>query len=144
VERLVGVFPLSEQHVIRTRFAKAFRYIVSQRLIPRKGGGLVGAIEILISTQRTREYVEKGEQEGKSLVDAMRDGSTEGMQDFDAVIEQMIRDGVVEIDTGLAYATNPGNLRLNISDFIDDMAKSATAPASKSSGGGGTELEIER
>jgi twitching motility protein PilT len=42
IERIVGVFPLSDQHVIRTRFAKAFRYIVSQRLIPRKGGGRVG------------------------------------------------------------------------------------------------------
>ena len=76
VERIVGVFPLSEQHTIRSRFAKAFRYIVSQRLIPRIGGGRVAAIEILISTMRTREYVEKGEQEGKSLVEAMRDGST--------------------------------------------------------------------
>jgi len=145
VERLVGVFPLGDQHIIRARFARAFRYIASQRLIPRKGGGRVGVIEILISTQRTREYVEKGETEGRTLVDAMVDGSTEGMQNFDSVIEQMIRDGVLEVETGLAYATNPGNLRLTISDFIDDLAKAAGAPpAAKPKGGSTTELEIER
>src|SRR5499425_2911798 len=60
VERIVGVFPPSEQHAIRNRLAKSFRYIVSQRLIPRKdGAGCVAAIEILKSTLRTREYVEK-------------------------------------------------------------------------------------
>ncbi|MBI2817743.1 MAG: PilT/PilU family type 4a pilus ATPase [Acidobacteria bacterium] len=122
VERIVGVFPLAEQNVIRSRFAKAFRYIVSQRLIPRRGGGRVAAMEILISTMRTREYVEKGEGEGRTLVDAMRDGTLDGMQDYDNVIEKMIRDGVIEIETGLGYATNTGNLRLNLADFIDAAA----------------------
>ena len=133
VERIVGVFPLNEQHTIRARFAKAFRYIISQRLIPRKGGGRVAAIEILISTMRTREYVEKGEQEGKSLVDAMRDGSLDGMQDFDGVIEQLIRDGVLELETGLGYATNPGNLRLTLSDYIDEQRSESESSTSVSS-----------
>ena len=119
VERIVGVFPLSEQNTIRSRFAKAFQYIVCQRLLPRKGGGRVAAIEILISTLRTREYLEKGEHEGKSLVEAMRDGSMDGMQDFDQVIEKMIRDGIIELDVGLAYATNAGNLSLNLYDMIE-------------------------
>ncbi|MBI4458558.1 MAG: PilT/PilU family type 4a pilus ATPase [Acidobacteria bacterium] len=140
VERIIGVFPLSDQHAIRVRFAKAFRYIVSQRLLPRKGGGRVGAIEILLSTMRTREYVEKGEEEGKTLVDAMQDGALDGMQHFDLVIEQMIRDGVVEPETGLAYATNGGNLRLNLADFFEDQAAGQSSPKA----GGGTELEIER
>lgn len=132
VERIVGVFPLSEQQTIRSRFARAFRYIISQRLIPKKGGGRVAAIEILISTMRTREYVEKGEQEGKSLVDAMRDGSLDGMQDFDAVIEQLIRDGVLEIETGLSYSTNSGNLRLSLSDYIEAQASESESSASAS------------
>jgi twitching motility protein PilT len=129
VERIVGVFPLAEQQTIRSRFAIAFRYVVSQRLLPRQGGGRVAAIEILISTMRTREYVEKGEQEGKSLVEAMRDGMQDGMQDYDTVIEKLIRDGVVDLETGLAYATNRGNLRLTLSDFIDEMAAKESASA---------------
>jgi len=119
VERIVGVFPLSEQHTIRNRLAKSFRYIVSQRLIPRKDGtGRVAAIEILKSTLRTREYVEKGEAEGKTLLDAMRVGTTEGMQHFDGEIEKLIRAGAIDLETGFGYATNPGNLRLELADFV--------------------------
>lgn len=118
VERIVGVFPLAEQHTIRNRLAKSFRFIVSQRLIPRKdGNGRVAIVEILKATLRTREYLEKGEQEGKTLLEAMQDGDTEGMQHFDGEIEKLVRAGLVDIDTGLAYATNPGNLRLVLTDM---------------------------
>jgi twitching motility protein PilT len=118
VERIVGVFPLAEQHAIRNRLAKSFRYIVSQRLIPRKdGSGRVAIIEILKSTLRTREYVEKGETEGKTLLDAMRVGTIEGMQHFDGEIEKYIRAGTIDFETGMAYATNPGNLQLELADF---------------------------
>jgi twitching motility protein PilT len=68
---------------------------------------------------RTREYVEKGEHEGKSLLDAMRDGDLDGMQCFDDVIEKLIRDGVVDMETGLAYSTNAGNLTLSLTDLIE-------------------------
>jgi twitching motility protein PilT len=120
VERIVGVFPLSDQAAIRNRLAKAFRYIVSQRLIPRRdGSGRAAVFEILKSTVRTREYVERGEVEGKSLLDAMRDGETEGMQFFDGEIEKVIRAGLVDIHMGLSYATNPGNLRLQLGDLLD-------------------------
>jgi twitching motility protein PilT len=118
VERIVGAFPMSEQHTLRNRLAKSFRYIVSQRLVPRKdGGGRMAIIEILKSTLRTREYVEKGEADGKTLLDAMRVGEQEGMQCFDGDIEKRIREGVLDMETGLAYATNPGNLLLDMSDL---------------------------
>jgi twitching motility protein PilT len=117
VERVVGVFPLAEQHAIRNRLAKSFRFIISQRLIPKKdGSGRVAAIEILKSTLRTREYVEKGEGEGKTLLDAMRVGTTEGMQHFDGEIEKLVRAGTIDFETGMAYATNAGNLRLELAD----------------------------
>ncbi|MGA2355943.1 MAG: PilT/PilU family type 4a pilus ATPase [Terriglobales bacterium] len=118
VERIVGAFPMAEQHTLRNRLAKSFRYIISQRLVPRKdGAGRVAVIEILKSTLRTREYVEKGEVEGKTLLDAMRVGGQEGMQTFDGDIERLIRNGTLDRETGLAYATNPGNLELDMSDL---------------------------
>lgn len=121
VERIVGVFPLAEQQAIRVRLSKAFRYIVSQRLLPKVDGkGRVAAIEILKSTMRTREYIEKGESEGKSLLDAMRDGTTEGMQYFDGEIEKFIRAGLVDFQTGLTFATNAGNLRLELADYVEN------------------------
>jgi twitching motility protein PilT len=133
VERVLGMFPLSEQHIIRLRFSKAFRYIVSQRLMPKKdGSGRVAGIEILKSTLRTREYIEKGETEGKSLVDAMRDGDIDGMQDYDSVIERMIRDNTIDIETGLAYATNPGNLRLQLTDYAEEQTAAEKKAAAKS------------
>jgi twitching motility protein PilT len=117
VERLIGLFPKSQEHIIRLRLAGAFRYIVSQRLIPRADGqGRVPAVEVLKSTARTRDYVEKGEREGKSLYDAMRDGNLEGMQVFDSEIERMIRNGTITMGDGLAYATNRQNLMLQLSD----------------------------
>jgi twitching motility protein PilT len=118
VERIVGAFPMAEQHTLRNRLAKSFRYIVSQRLIPRKdGSGRIAAIEILKSTLRTREYVEKGEGDGKTLLDAMRVGSQDGMLHFDGEIERLIREDVIDLETGLAYATNPGNLQLELADL---------------------------
>ena len=145
VERIIGVFPLAEQQTIRNRFAKSFRYIVSQRLLPRKeGAGRVAAIEILKSTLRTREYLDKGEVEGKSLLDAMRDGDTEGMQHFDGEIEKLIRAGIIDYDTAMAYATNSGNLRLQLADLLGEAPATPavrTRPAEKAKGA--TELEIE-
>ncbi|PYT98330.1 MAG: twitching motility protein [Acidobacteria bacterium] len=140
IERIVGVFPLGDQQAVRTRLSKAFRFIVSQRLLPKKGGsGRVAAVEILKSTMRTREYIEKGEGEGKTLLDAMRDGTTEGMQYFDGEIEKLIRSDIVEFETGMSYATNAGNLRLEMADFLEQAQ--ANVPAGNPSG---TEIEIER
>jgi twitching motility protein PilT len=118
VDRIIGVFPKNEERVIRTRIAQSFRFIISQRLIPRAdGNGRIAAIEILKSTMRTREYIEKGESEGKSLVDAMEQGDQEGMQTFDSVLENMIREGMLTPEGALPYATNANNLLLKINDL---------------------------
>ena len=118
VDRIIGVFPKNEERAIRTRVAQSFRYIISQRLIPRPDGkGRLAAIEILKSTMRTREYVENGESEGKSLIDAMEQGDQDGMQTFDGVIEQMVRSGVLTQETAMPYATNAGNLQLRLGDL---------------------------
>jgi twitching motility protein PilT len=135
VDRIIGVFPKNEEKVIRTRIAQSFRYIVSQRLLPKPDGkGRVAAIEILKSTMRTREYIEKGESEGKSLIDAMEQGDQEGMQTFDGVIEQMIRQGVVSKAGALPYATNANNLLLRISDMGDSVAEPPKPPAAPEEG----------
>ncbi len=117
IDRIIGMYPKNEESVIRTRLAQTFRYIISQRLVPRADSGRVAAVEILKSTPRTREYIDRGEGEGRSLVQAMEDGSLEGMQSFDTVIEQLIHEKVVTKDDGLAYSTNPHNLALRLSGF---------------------------
>jgi twitching motility protein PilT len=125
VDRIIGLYPKNEEPVIRTRLAQTFRYIISQRLIPRADErGRVAAVEILRSSPRTREYIESGETEGKSLLDAMRDGKLDGMQDFDHVIKELVEARTITLDDGLAFATNPNNLALSLkgltaaADFI--------------------------
>ncbi|HEX7177559.1 MAG TPA: PilT/PilU family type 4a pilus ATPase [Pyrinomonadaceae bacterium] len=118
IDRIIGVFPKNEEKAIRTRLAQTFRFIVSQRLLPRADGeGRVAAIEILKSTARTRDYMERGESEGRSLTDAMDQGELDGMQTFDGVIEKMIREGVVDKEEALHYASNSGNLQLRLADY---------------------------
>src|ERR1700735_1026927 len=134
IERIVGVFPSSDQPAIRGRLAKSFRYIISQRLIPKPDGpGRVAVFEILKSTLRTREYVQKGETEGKSLLDAMRDAAGEGMQCFDIEIEKLIRSKVLDMDTGMSYATNEGNLRLLLADMLEGREGDIPSGASRTS-----------
>lgn len=122
MERMVGVFSGNEQQAIRSRFAKSFRYIVAQRLIPRKDqSGRVAIFEILKATLRTQEYIAKGDADGKTLIDAMRDGSTEGMQYFDGELEKLLRAGIIDMETCMSFATNPGNLSLQVADLAEEI-----------------------
>jgi twitching motility protein PilT len=120
VERIVGTFEVSDQQAVRGRLAASFRYFVSQRLIPKKGGGRMAIIEMLKATMRTREYIEVGEREGKSLLDAMRDGALDGMQYFDGELEKLVRNGSITVNMALLYATNAGNLKVALADVPDE------------------------
>ena len=123
IDRIVGVFPKNEERQIRTRFSQSFKWIVSQRLVPKAEGGRKAICEILRSTSRTREYIQEGEREGKSLMDAIEDGHLEGMQSFDQELERLINEGVLDRETGLSYATNRTNLALR----LDTQGKEAEA-----------------
>src|ERR1041385_1625919 len=132
VDRVIGLYPKNEEQVIRTRLAQTFRYIVSQRLIPRADGrGRTAAVEILKSTPRTREYINAGESEGKTLLDAMRAGRLDGMQDFDTVIKEMIERETVTLEEGLSFATNPNNLLLALKGMT--LTDEFTAPEANAS-----------
>jgi twitching motility protein PilT len=133
IDRIIGLYPKNEERIIRTRLSQTFRYIVSQRLIPRADGkGRLAAVEILRSNPRTREYIEKGESEGKTLLDAIRDGEIDGMQDFDSVIRKMIEEKSITLDDGLSYATNQNNLLLQLKGLAsteDYLKRNPVAPA---------------
>jgi twitching motility protein PilT len=120
VERIIGTFEAGDQQAIRTRLAASFRCFISQRLVQTKEGGRVAVLEVLKATMRTREYIERGEREGKSLVDAMRDGVLDGMQYFDGELERLVREGTISVSTALLYATNAGDLRVQLADVPAD------------------------
>ena len=107
VERIISSFAAQEQASARDRFAKTFRYIICQRLLPKTDrSGRVPVAEIVKANARTRDCIEKGERDGKTLLDAMKAGTSEGMQHFDGEIAQLVRDRVVDLETGLSFASN--------------------------------------
>jgi twitching motility protein PilT len=129
VDRIIGSFESGDQQAIRTRLANSFRYIVSQRLVPNRQGGRSAVLEILKSTMRTREYMERGEGEGRTLLDAMRDGELDGMQHFDGELEKLLRADVITRSTAMLFATNAGNLALQIADVPPDDPESSNSIA---------------
>ena len=122
VDRIIGAFDAGDQQAIRTRLASSFRAFISQRLVPRIGGGRIAVLEILTSTLRTRDYIDKGDTQGRSLLDAMKDGAMDGMLHFDGEIERLVREGVISGAVGLLHATNPGNMRVMMADVSLDEA----------------------
>jgi twitching motility protein PilT len=111
VERVVSSFSPAEQQSARERLAKTFRYIICQRLLSKADrSGRVAAFEVLKANARTRECIEKGERENKTLLDAIKAGSSESMQHFDGEIAQLVQDRIVDLETGLSFATNPASL----------------------------------
>src|SRR5688572_6704381 len=125
VDRIVGTFDSGDQHAVRTRLAASFRYFISQRLVPKVEGGRIAVLEVLKSTMRTRDYIERGDAEGRSLLDAMRDGELDGMQHFDGELEKLARAGVITTASALLYATNAGNLELQIADMLAEEREAA-------------------
>lgn len=118
IDRIVGVFPKDQEQQVRTRFSQSFRYVISQKLVPKIGGGRVAVLELLKSTMRTRDYILKGESEGKSLTDAMHDGAVDGMQTFDDELEKLWLNSTLSRETALLYASNPTNLALRLTDDV--------------------------
>ena len=111
VERIVGSFAAAEQKLVRERLAKSLRYIICQRLIPKTDrSGRVAAFEILKANARTRDCIEKGERDNQTLLEAIKSGTAEGMQHFDGEIARLVKDQVVDFETGLSFATNPAVL----------------------------------
>jgi twitching motility protein PilT len=111
IERIVTSFSPAEQQSVRERLAKSFRYIVCQRLMSKSDrSGRIAAFEILKANPRTRECIEKGERENDDLLEAIKAGSTEGMQHFDYEIAKLVQDRVIDLETGLSFASNPATL----------------------------------
>ena len=107
IDRILGQFSAAEQQSVRERLAKTFRYIIAQRLIPRTDGGdRVPVVEILKSNTRTRDCVEQGERPGRTLLDVIKASENEGMQHFDGEIAKLVRSGLVDLETGLCFASN--------------------------------------
>jgi twitching motility protein PilT len=113
INRVIDMFPVHQQQQARMALASTVRGIVSQRLVPRLGGGLVAIVEVLVMTVRIREFVVDPTATAQ-LPDAIADGAYYGMQTFDQHLLELYRGGVVSLESALDAATNPHDFRISV------------------------------
>ena len=114
VNRILGMFSREEEPQLRQRLAETLRYVVSQRLVGKTGGGRLMVSEIMGSSLRTRETILYGESEGKSFQEIIEAGSTLGWHSFDQSLLHAYETGVVSEETAMLYCTNKGKVRREI------------------------------
>ncbi len=105
INRIVGMFDQEEEKQIRIRLSDTIRWVVSQRLLPKVGGGRVAVIEILKTNLRVKESILNGESEGKTFYEIIEAGDAYGMQTFDKAILKLYQDGLITEETAMAYAS---------------------------------------
>jgi twitching motility protein PilT len=105
VHRMIGMFSTEEENQIRIRLADSIRWIVSQRLVPRIGGGRVAAFEIMRTSLRIKDSILHGESEGKTFYDIIEAGEAFGMVTFDKNLVGLYQQGIISEETALAYSS---------------------------------------
>ena len=108
INRIVGMFDQSEEKQLRVRLTETLRWIVSQRLLPKIGGGRVAALEIMGNNLRVKESIEHGEAEGKTFYEIIEAASTYGWKTFDMAMTELFEQGLITEETALLYCTNKG------------------------------------
>jgi twitching motility protein PilT len=105
INRIIGMFSKEEEQQIRIRLADTVRWIISQRLVPKVGGGRIALLEILSANLRVKDAIINGESEGKTFYEILSDGDAYGMWTFDKHILKMVAQGQITEETALAYAS---------------------------------------
>src|SRR5947207_9861115 len=101
INRILGMFSREEEQQVRQRLAASLRYVVSQRLVSKVGGGRLLVTEIMGSSLRTRETIVYGESENKSFHEIIEAGSSLGWQTFDHSIIEACKAGIITEETAL-------------------------------------------
>jgi twitching motility protein PilT len=124
VNRILGMFSTEDAEQIRIRLADTMRWIVSQRLLPKVGGGRVATFEILGTNLRVKDLVLHGESEGKTFYEIMEASNAFGMITFDQHIIGLFEQGLITQETALGYCSHKGVVGRGI-----DSIKSARGEA---------------
>jgi twitching motility protein PilT len=119
VNRILGMFEPEEQEQLRVRLADSLRWIVSQRLCPKIGGGRHALIEIMGTNLRTQESIHLGESEGKTFYEIMEASYTFGWRHFDHACLEAYEQGLISEENALVYCTK----RSVVSRGVDNHRK---------------------
>jgi twitching motility protein PilT len=109
VDRIVDVFPAEQQAQIRVQLAGSLEAIMSQRLIPRVGGGMVAAFEVLTATYAVRNIVRDGR--SNQLRNVIMTGAQEGMQTLENGLTDLVSSGLVTYDQAVSHTLHPNEIR---------------------------------
>jgi twitching motility protein PilT len=119
VNRILGMFEPEEQEQVRIRLADSLRWVVSQRLTPKIGGGRFALLEIMGSSLRTQEAIRLGESEGKTFYEIIEASYPFGWRTFDNACLEAYEQGFITEETALLYCTK----RSVVSRGIDNLKK---------------------
>lgn len=129
INRMIELFPPYERETARVLFAESLVGIVSQRLLPRKGGsGRVAATEILKGTLRVKDLV-RDEDRTPELYDVLREARLDGMRSFDDHLAELYDQGIIDYDTGYHAATSSQNFKMAATQV--DLTKETQSDALK-------------
>src|SRR5207237_2443603 len=103
INRIVGMFDAEEQGQVRVRLADTLRWIISQRLAPKVGGGRTALLEIMGASLRTKESIQLGESEGKSFYEIIEASYPFGWRNFDHAALDAYDLVLVTEETALLY-----------------------------------------
>jgi twitching motility protein PilT len=104
VDRIVNVFPTDKQSHVRTMLSTSLRGVVSQQLVPRKSGGLVAALEILVNTPATANLIRQGKLD--QLETAMQSGRKQGMNTMDKALQELFDRGQISGRSAYDFAND--------------------------------------
>src|SRR6184192_939 len=115
INRILGLFSLGEEQQLRIRLADSLRYIVSQRLTPKKaGGGRQLLMEIMGNNLRTKEAVALGEGEHRNFYEIIEASAQLGWMTFDQCILNAYQNDLISEETARLYATRKGTVTRGI------------------------------
>jgi twitching motility protein PilT len=105
VDRIIDVFPPSQQAQIRAQFAESIEAVITQTLLKKKGGGRVAALEIMTGTTAVRNLVREGKIH--QIPGTMQVSQKDGMQTMDMALQNLVSRGLVSKEEAQSKSANP-------------------------------------
>jgi twitching motility protein PilT len=124
INRILGMFGREEEQQVRERLVGSLRYIVSQRLVPKREGGRMLVTELLGSNLRSREAIQLGEGENRRFSDIIEAGSTLGWHSFEQSLTKAYEQDLITEETALLYSINKSLMRQRV-DTVNKLGKVA-------------------
>jgi twitching motility protein PilT len=121
VTRILDYFKAEERDQVRRQLAGTLKAVICQRMVPKIGGGVVPAQEIMINTGTVRKLIEDNRLD--KLAAAIETGGEDGMQDFNQALFKLVQDGQVTKEDALERATNPQALEMNFQGIFLSQGK---------------------